>query len=547
MFFDTGCFHLLIADRGRKKDTGVLRGYALLHLRLSSFDSLYHRAISVTIPSMFEWRFRVTPGIIPLPLLEKAYFAGWGRVPRVTNTIVREDELLIRTDSISSGTIHVPLVHSPLGIVIESTESLLSQHDSYFLARELARGSLGRCYRRLFDWQMVGFVQPQELEARLGGIAKRFSSAVVQDPAVPEIEREFVAVLDCLALLVMEENKDFAEQSLSWRTRNNERLPIVLGIGTNARHFDTLHDFDTYATLLQGSFHAVLPTPTWRELEPLPGQFDWERLEKHLMTPVRFGFQVVFGPLISFSLDTFPEWLVPQLSEEGYFESRATRFVNTIAERYGHLAHSWILANRFVDQSLPELPPERSLGLIRMLAQQLRSRGIGTPIAVGINQPWGEYALRQTPSWEQVQIAEALMGCREIDTFLLEMDFGCGEHLTLPRDPMSVGNMIDQWSFLGKKIYVSLSVPSAGEPVATAPELAPEIQWTEERQRIWTEMLLLTVLSKRMVQGIFWSCLQDPIVPGNFSTSSNHGLINVQRTLKSAFKHFSAIRKNLLR
>ena len=495
---------------------------------------------------MFEWRFRITPGIIPLPLLEIAHFAGWGRLPRSTKTIVRDNELLIHTDSSNSGTIHVPMVHPPLGVVMESTESLLSRHEPYLLVRELARGSLGRCYRRLFDWQMTGFFQPKELDERLFGIAQRFSGAVVQDPFVQEREQEFVSILRDLAALVVEENKEFAEQSLSWRARDNERLPIILGIGTNARHFETLHDFDAYAKLLCDVFHVVLHTPTWQELEPQPGHFDWERLEKHLTTPVRFGFPVVFGPLISFSVDKFPEWLVPKLSEEGYFETRATRFVNAIAERYGHLAHSWILANRFVDQSLPELPPERSLALIRILAQQLRSRGIETPVIVGINQPWGEYGLRQTPNWEQVQIAEMLMACRDIDTFLLEMDVGYGEHLTLPRDPMSIGNMIDQWSFLGKKLYVSLSVPSAGNPVATASELAPELQWSEERQRVWTEMLLLTLLGKRMVRGIFWSCLQDPIVPSGVSSGFDYGLLNAQRSLKSAFKHFSAIRKNLL-
>ncbi|MCL2709309.1 MAG: hypothetical protein FWE95_00375 [Planctomycetaceae bacterium] len=496
---------------------------------------------------MFEWRFRITPGIIPQPLLESAYFAGWGRVPRSTETIVRNNELLIHTDSFSSGTIHVPMAHSPLGVVMESTESLLSQHEPYLLARELARGALGRFYRRLFDWQMTGFLQPQELDERIKGIAQRFGSAVVQDPFVSGVERECVAVLDDLAQLIVDENKEFAEQSLSWRTRHDERLQIVLGIGSNARHFETLHDFDPYAKLLQDSFHVVLYTPTWRELEPQPGQFDWERLEKHLMTPVRFGLQIVFGPLISFSLDAFPEWLLPNLAEEGFFETRATRFINTLAERYGYLAHSWILANKFVDQSLPELPPERSLGLIRILAQQLRSRGIETPVIVGINQPWGEYGLRQTPSWEQVQLAEALMGCRDIDTFMLEIDIGCGEHLTLPRDPMCVGNMLDQWSYLGKKMYVSLSVPSAGNPVATTSELAPELQWSEEKQRIWTETLLLTLLSKRMVRGIFWSCFQDPIVPCNLAAGFDYGLINTQQTLKPAFKHFAAIRANLLR
>jgi len=526
---------------------------------------------------MFEWRFRITPGIIPLPFLETAFFAGWGRVPRPTHTTVQDNELVIRTETYGSGTVHVPMMHPPLGVVIESTESLLGRHERYLLLKELVRGALGRFYRRLFDWQMLGFQHPEELEERLNRLAKRFSAVVTQDPFLPHIERECAAILDELALLFLDENREVAEQSLSWRTRNDARLPITLGVGMDARYLETPHECGFYAALLQDSLHALLPMPTWRNLEPQPGQFDWERLEKQLSMPSRFGLQLILGPLLSFCAESFPDWLLSHLSEEGYFESRATRFVNAMAERYGYLTQTWILANRFGDHALPEMPPERSMALIRMLAQQLRSRGITAPLLVGITQPWGEYALRRMPEWELVQIAETLMGCRDIDAFLLEMDFGAGNYQTLPRSPICVGNMIDQWSYLGKKLYISFSVPSTGFPLVTeslvtgamvtgtdttTSELLSEMRWTEERQRLWTETLLSTFLSKRTVRGIFWSCLHDSVTVSDSTAECDNGLINAshinadsinagrlnaEQTFKPAFKHFTAARKNLLR
>ena len=495
---------------------------------------------------MSEWRFRVTPGIIPRPLLEQAYFAGWGRVPYLTQTNIQGDELILQSECLGSGTIHVPAFHAPLGVVMESTDTLLGQSEPYLLVRELARGALGRLSRRIFDWQILGFQHPEALANRGRYLAQRFSGFIVKDPFLPETEQNFVSILEELSQLIVDENKAFAEQTLSWRTRNNTRLPIILGVKMDAPCFETFHEFDAYAKLLDRSFYAVVPMPTWRELEPRPGQFDWDRLEKQLVTPTRFGFQVVLGPLLSFSADMLPEWLVPQLDKEGYFEAKATQFVNTVAEQYGYLAHSWILANRFTDQSLPGMPLERILLLIQVLSQQLRSRGIDTPIGVGIGQPWGEYAVQQVPEWEQIHIAETLMGCRDIDVFLLEMDFGNGKHRTLPRDPMAVGYMIDQWSFLGKQVYVSLSVPSGGNFFESASELPQNMSWSEERQRTWTEALLLTLLGKHAVKGIFWSCLQDPMVPAESVSECNYGLINAQQALKPAFKHFAAARKNLL-
>ena len=393
---------------------------------------------------------------------------------------------------------------------------------------------------------MLGYTQPKEHEYRLKNIAKRFSYAVVGNPSSPEVEKEFTDILDELALLTIDENRKFAEQSISWRTRKNERLSTIFGIGMNGRHFESPHGFGTYVDLLNNSFHAVMPMPTWRELEPLPGKFDWERLENQLITPFRFGFQIMLGPLISFSADALPDWLLQNISDGNYLGNRATLFVNSVAERYGHLAHSWVLANRFMFSSLPGVPQSLSIALVRMLAQRLRSQGIRTPIIVGINQPWGEYALQRTPEWGQVRIAEALVGCREIDAFLLEMDFGCGDYLSLPRNPMCVGSMIDQWSFIGKKIYVSLSIPSAGNPVSATSKLAPEMQWSDEKQKTWTEVLLLTLLGRRSVRGIIWSHIQDSAASSGF-TPHHSGLLNVQQVIKPALKHFSAVRKNLLK
>ena len=495
---------------------------------------------------MFEWRFWMTPGVVPQPFLDNAYLAGWGRIPSITQNRIFDNEIVVRAEILTSGSFHVPMFHSPLGVIMESTESLLGRSEPYLLVRELARGSLGKFYRRLFDWQMLGFQQPPDLEDRVRQIAKRFASLIVQQPFSLEIEREYVVVLDELALLIVDENREIAEQSLSWKLRNDERLPVVLGIGMNNQRIESLHEFAAYAQLLRNSFHVVLPMLTWRELEPQPDHFAWERLENLLLPPSRFGFSVVFGPLLSFSPETFPEWVLPHLDKDGFFESRASRFVNTLTERYSYLAHSWILANRFVDQTIPAIPPKRSIALIRILAQQMRSRGISSPIIVGINQPWGEYALQRVPDWEQVQIAEALMGCRDIDTFLLEMDFGYGESLTLPRDPMCIGNMIDQWSFLGKRVYVSFSFPSAGNPVAAEVDFPSEFQWSEERQRLWTEMLLLTLLSKRSVRGIFWSCLQDPVTPYQSTSTVNYGLVNEHRVVKPAFTHFPTTKTHLL-
>lgn len=504
---------------------------------------------------MTELRFSYTPGIIPKPLLEKAYFADWGRLPRPTQIVLNGDEMIVRAPTKGSGTLHVLWPHRQLGLTLESTDSLIGQAKPYSLMKELGRGALSRLLKRLFEWQMLGFRPPDELRAGISRASRRFSQAAVAATGDPEAEKELVAVLEEFDRLVLEAAEAFTEQSLAWRVRNNEKLPVLLGIGLNAHPIETLYEFDLYAHFLQDAFHAVVPMPTWRELEPEPGRFHWDALERRLTIPARFGFQVVMGPMLCFDTAAFPVWLPPRLREEGFFENRATRFVNAVAERYGSLAESWILASRCNSYFIPEIPTARALTLIRILAGQMRSRGIETPILVGINRPWGEYALEQIPEYEPVQVAESLIGCHDIDAFLMELHFGLDGRSTLPRDPMAVGAMLDQWGFLGKKIYVSFSVPSSGGSNSTGPggELPPEIQWSEGLQQYWTESLLKTLLGKRMVQGIFWTPLQDAEESADDTkslepfTSSDSGLIDSHRVLKLAFKHFVAARQSILK
>ncbi|MDR3182790.1 MAG: beta-galactosidase [Planctomycetaceae bacterium] len=483
------------------------------------------------------WYFRITDGLVPAQLLAKAFFASWGRVPRMSSAVLRNDELRILTESPGSGTIHVPVPFPDFGTVMTSTESLISRGNPYLLLKELCRGSLGQIYLRLFDWHVLGFHQPELLSEGLAAAAKRFAAAAVEDIFQTGLEEEFLSILEVLTHISILGTKAFTEQSLAWRMRNNEKLPVFFGAGMTDVPLETLADLGTYNEVLQRGFHAVLPMPPWRELEPEPGQFHWERLEKRIANAARSGRKILLGPLLSFAPEYLPTWLVQRLGEEGFLETRITRFVNSMSERYGYLADGWILANRFQLQSLPEVSHSRLMGMVRILAQQMRSRGIETPIAAGIEQPWGEFALTYETDWEQVQIAEALMGCREIDSFLLEINLGSGDNCTLPYDPMCISSKIDQWSFLDKKVFIMFSVPDSGGMVGDD-EMMP--QWTEALQRVWTDNVLFTLFGRRMIRGIIWTQLQD-------SEKSPRGLLDVQRQAKETFRRFAAFRETLLR
>ncbi|MGL4594177.1 MAG: hypothetical protein ACRCUY_05560 [Thermoguttaceae bacterium] len=498
---------------------------------------------------MYEFRFLLTPNLIPKSLLEKSYFASWGRVPRPTKVIVEGNEMVVRTDTKGSGTIHVLYPHRFPGILIESTESLLNNGKPYCLIKELARGALGRLVRKWFEWQMLGHHISPEHRMKCTQIARRFSKAAVADISDVNVQFEMGEILEELTQLVFASSLAHSEQTQERRGINAEQWLPRFGIGMNHHPFDTPYEFGQYAPFLNKAFQSVLPAPTWRELEPEPGLIRWDLLDRRLSISARFGFDIVMGPLLSFEQESTPDWLVPRLNEDDVFENHATQFVTSIVTRFGDLVSAWILGTQVNSCHLPHISQLRVVNLVRDLAQLIRKKGVVAPILVGIDQPWGEYTLEQTFEYDIVNIAEMLMSCREIDSFLLKFQFGLDSKSSYPRDPIALGSLLDIWGCLGKALYISFSVPSIPEKTLSLdPTIPQECLWSEGLQQIWTDIILRTILSKRSVQGIFWNSLQDRVDDSHPETASlerseSDGLIDSNRVLKLAFKHFSAMQQ----
>ncbi|MDR1925927.1 MAG: hypothetical protein LBQ66_16285 [Planctomycetaceae bacterium] len=500
---------------------------------------------------MTELRFLYTPGIVPQSFLKVGYFASWGHQPRPTEITFEGNEIIVRSDSGSSGTVHVLWPNSQLGMVMESTDSLLSQARPYILTKELVRGALGRLLRRVFEWQMSGFKPSPEFVARTAAASRRFSKIAVGNLPLNEIDNELTQILAEFGNLTVDVVKSYTEQSLAWRMRNTDKLPITLGIGLHSHPVNSIYEFDLYANYLKEAFHAVLPMPTWRELEPQQDIIQWEILEQRIAIAARYGFQIIMGPLLCFDVNAIPIWLNSHLQEDDFWERRAIKFVHAIVERFGSQAYSWILASKFNSCNIPAIPVPRAINLIRHLAQRMRMIGVEKSIMVSIDRPWSEYAMDYITGLDQIQLAELLINCSEIDSFMMEMNFGIDNKSTLPRDPVTIGNMIDQWGILGKKVYISITVPSANQNdlLENDESTSPAKQWSENMQHLWVNMLLNTLLGRRVVQGVFWGTLQDAnddcedtkvIEPYEVPYA---GLIDANRTLKQAFQNFINAKK----
>lgn len=505
---------------------------------------------------MPELQFRYPSEAIPESVLQRAFFASWGRNPKPSRVHLDQGVLSVSADGGGSGTVHVPWRHPRLGMTLQSTETLLPREHPYLLAKELGRGELGRIQRRMYEWQMFGFRPSEPLKEKLRILTRRFAAMATSDENSSATDREAIDLLSDLDNLVLEICDEFSTQSLAWRQRNHNRIPLLFGIGlTSHTAPDSLFEFELFSERLASVFHAAAPMPSWREIEPKPGVYRWELVEERLNIPARFGFKILAGPLIDFTSEALPGWLKSRIDEEAVFENAAERFIREFVERFDYIVDTWILSSRFNSHTLPGIPIYRGFSVVRDGASIIRRRSPDKTIMVGIDQPWGEYALTEEPLYSILSIAESLMSCPEIDAFLLELHFGFRRNCTYPRDPMALGTLIDHWSFLGKKVFVSLSIPSDFPDSGNFPITfdGQPIEWDVESQRLWVQMVVRMLLAKRNVHGIIWNSLQDtPRDSDDTKSFVNQvlpysGLFDTERSPKPVFDELAAVRQELIR
>lgn len=512
---------------------------------------------------MAEYRLHCKAGLLDNSFVRRAFFAGWGRVPyRNHSTQYANDLLVVTIPENVSGTINVLRTHPQLGVLLEATDTLMPRERPYNFLKELCRGALGRIQRRCFEWQMTGFRPSADLQARIKKGTQAFSAIVSMDETSVELDKSASSMLTSIGDLQLALSQEYTTAMIEMRRRTSEHLPLLMAAGMgNHTAPESFFEFSIYAEELRNAFHAVMPMPTWRELEIEPGVWDWERLDRRVAMAYRYGFQVVGGPIIDFTASSLPKGVLASMRQEGVLEARAEKFVTSLVEHFDYAVSHWILARAINVTDISGLSTHRMVSLVRRLAEVVRARSPKKTIMVGVDQPWGDGNITSSLEQNQNHLVEALFAMNQVDAVLLETHLGLHMGSSFPRDTMSFSAMIDLWWHCGKSIYVSFSVPSdttnveetgvyAGStPDEGSTQNAQAIQalsavWSQATQNEWIRNYFPMLLAKRAIAGIFWSPLQDsPAIP----SLEHAGLIDAQRVIKPAFHTLAALRREYVR
>ena len=485
--------------------------------------------------------FRITPELQSQAVFDHAFYASWGRIPRLTKIEVQEDLLLVRPEIKGTGTVHIPMFHPRYGIVLRSTETIQQRKKPYLLLKELGRGELGRLVRLLHEWKTLGFVPSEALSREIRGMVHSFGVMATSDETLPATGRVASELFESLVSMETHLMDQYFEQVLIALQKkhllSNVPLGIFLGRNVTEDLLETIHSIlnhDGIRPLFHETFQHVAATPPWKSVEPYPGKFHWESVDRYFKLVEKHGKKLVVGPILSFDPDFLPQWVREKIDNRETFENAAIHYTIEFVKRYAQRSSQWIVAGDFFSSPKCGFSIGRGVALICDLIREVKYAVRDKDVLVTIDQPCGDYYRTNDCPLPFIAIVESLASVRSLDGFLLDLKLGMGPQDTLPRDPLFLNRLFDQWGIWGKKLFLSLSVPSRWDIF----QESHTDHWHKQVQLEWVIRMILLSLTRQNIHGIFWNPLLD------ISGKQSDGLIGIDGQIKPVFHKIASLRQS---
>lgn len=462
---------------------------------------------------MFIFRFIYPVKYFPRHYLRQAFFARSGHLPmRSTASLAEENEttgiLKLSVNWKEPGTIHVPWYSKRFGLIFFSTEVLRPRSEPFYLLRELVRGQMSRIIKREYDWERKGLLISDAVKNAIQSARRKMVRFLTKDPSDPDFDAVGVATFEYILQTSHRLLDQFLEQSLYARKVQTEAYPIFVGGRSfQLKHFERFNE--TYPSY-SDAFQVWNTSYTWRQLEPEPGVYRWDLLDRFIEASRKNNLDPVFGPIVQWDRESLPTWILGSLEEPYTLRQHLFRYGDEMIRRYAPIIQKWVVASG-LGSEMDCILVQKRVEWADTMARQIRQLNPDALLLVGIERPWGD-ALRFKSEIPPLELAETLLQRRVFNGFLVSFNYGLSPEATLPRDAFELNMLLDQWSSLGKPLYFSFSVPSAPstyDPLWETAEGKAEPICTPHTQQENVNRTFLSLLTRKTIRGIFWNCFDD--------------------------------------
>mgnify|MGYP002623035424 FL=1 len=423
------------------------------------------------------------------------------------------------------------------------TANLRVRERPYLLGVELARGTLNRLRNQTAGWRQAGLNIPSELTQQIAAAAEPFCIAATSqhdlEKATAAANESIEESLRGCDMLIQTYLRQMEEER-----RRRAKPALMFGMDLPKAIRD-----DEAATALKSTFNMTCIEPCWADCEPVDGDYDWLALDETVDWARKNRMRTMMGPILTFDDVCLPDWLV--LWEEDFptLQSYVVNYVREVVERFRGEVNLWHCAAKLNSGRVLSLTDEQRLKLTVASLAVLRQVTTKTPVIVGFDQPWAEYMAQANTDVAPVHYADALARANlGLGGLALHIDWGYRPGGTMPRHPLELSQLIDQWSLLGLPLVIFLTMPSNldadGDKPAkvTAMPGGPFPPWDAAAHSRLASKLVEICWCKQSVQGVFWSQTFDNDPHG----LPHAGLFDVEGSAKPLFKSLREVRERCL-
>ena len=427
------------------------------------------------------------------------------------------------------------------GQLLLNTTRLPERDEPYNLNLELARARLMQITLKREDWAL--FDQVDELDVMAQEVQDLFIKALqhISTPAkasvfADEALKKGVEFSEKLAA-------KHAEQFLAARFRNKGLGRHTLGCEIDP----ALIDNEKYRKWLLEMFGFITIPVNWAKIETEKGEYDFELMDKCVQFLAGRRLALCAGPLLKFTPDHIPQWLLDQ--KPGYEKIReyAYEFITQIVSRYKKFIHVWRTISGMNGMNCFGFNFEQVIEMTRTACLAAKSADAKSRKVVEIVYPWGEYyAHDKTTVPPLVYVDMVIQSGIGFDAFGLQFHFGKDEPGGHIRDMMQISSRLDCFAAAPKPVHITgISVPDAhGQDERSQHKAGTwRKEWDQDLQATWLEEFYKLSLARSYVNTVTYSCLADhPNFPMN-----GCGLLTEKLSPKKAFLVVAKFQRSILK